>query len=137
MSLGKKTLVGADTSFLLRLLIGKPETQFEKAQSELDYIRGEGKQVGVSDLVISELYFALQYHYGVSKKIALDKIRQMLESPEFLPMGKSLEVLQTANLAKTKPGFVDRMIHGHYIDNTQEMLTFEKAAIRLPAVKVL
>ena len=137
MSPSRDKFVGADTSFLLRLLIGEPETQFHQAQRELEHLRGEGKQVSVSDLVISELYFALQYHYEVPKQTALEKIRQMLESPEFHPMGKSLEVLQTANLAKAKPGFVDRMIHANYLDHTQTMLTFEKAASRLPGVKAL
>jgi hypothetical protein len=40
-------------------------------------------------------------------------------------------------LAVARPGLVDRLIHAEYIRAANEMLTFEKAAARLPRVRVL
>lgn len=129
-------LVGLDTSFILRLLVGEPAPQARRAVAELDKLREQGKRGAVSDLVASETYFALQYHYDVPKQIALDKLREFLESPEICPLGEALAVLREANLAKAKPGFVDRMIHANYLKSTSAMLTFEKASAKMPSVVI-
>ena len=60
---GKSGPAGLDTSFLLRLLTGEPESQAEQAVAELDLLREAGQKCAVSDLVISEAYYALQFHY--------------------------------------------------------------------------
>lgn len=124
--------VGLDTSFILRLLVGEPVSQAEKAVARLDALRASGKQAAVSDLVISESYFALQYHYGVPKQLALDKLKELLEAPGIVAIGQALSILQTPGLGTAKPGFVDRLIHAHYLHETAGMLTFEKAAAKLP-----
>jgi len=47
-------------------------------------------------------------------------------------------VVSTPRLAAAKPGFVDRVIHGNYLAaGMDEMVTFERAAAKLPAVRVL
>lgn len=129
-------LVGLDTSVVLRLLTGEPVAQAERAVIELDKMRGQGKQGAVSDLVISEAYFALQYHYDVPKQLALDKLREFLGSPEIVPLGEALAILQQESLANAKPGFVDRMIHADYLKRTSMMVTFEKASAKLPSVLI-
>ena len=45
--------------------------------------------------------------------------------------------LSTPNLSTANPGFVDRLIHAEYRRYAGEMLTFEKAAGRLPGTRVL
>lgn len=130
-------LVGLDTSCVIRLLIGEPGHLVEKAIAQLDTIAQENKLAAVSDLVVSEAYYALQYHYDVPKQLALDMLKQFLESPEIVPLNEALTVLQQSNLAKAKPGFVDRMIHADYYRNTSRMLTFEKSANKLPGVTVI
>lgn len=125
-------LVGLDTSFILRLLVGEPASQFQKAIDLLDTIRAKGKRGAVSDLVVSETYYALQYHYDVPKQTALNTLKAFLESPEIVPLGESLHILEQPHLAKTKPGFVDRMIHAEYLQKASSMATFEKAASKLP-----
>ncbi len=129
-------LVGLDTSVVLRLLLGEPIAQAERAVAELNKMRGRGKRGAVSDLVISEAYFALQYHYDVPKQLALDKLREFLESPEIVPLGEALAILQQEHLAKAKPGFVDRMIHADYLRKTSTMVTFEKASAKLSSVLI-
>lgn len=45
---------GLDTSMLLRLLVGEPECQAEKAKRALQEIVDSGERAKVSDLVLSE-----------------------------------------------------------------------------------
>jgi predicted nucleic acid-binding protein len=110
--------------------------QAKRAVARLDQIRNEGKQCAVTDLVVSETYFALQYHYEVSKQLALDNLKAFLESPEIVPLGVSLTILQQRNLGTSKPGFVDRLIHVEYMRKASIMLSFEKAAGKLPGARV-
>jgi len=109
----------------------------ENETDALDELRASGRLGAVSDMVVSEAYFALQYHYGVPKQLALDKLREFLESPQIESTGQALKVLGHPNLGKASPGFVDRVIYSEYLQKTSGMLTFEKAAAKLPLVTVL
>ena len=129
--------VGLDTSVVLRLLTGEPELQARRALAELEALAHGGATPLVSDLVVSEVYFALQYHYGVPKAEALALLARFLEESGVEPMGASSAVLAIPNLATANPGFVDRLIHAEYTNSAGEVLTFEKAAGRLPGVRVL
>lgn len=130
-------LVGLDTSFVLRLLTGEPAPLAARASEELDALRAVGKKAVVSDLVVSEAYFALRYHYEVPKQLALDKLLEFLEDAEIVASGESLAVLRRPGLGKAKPGFVDRVIHAQYLRVASGMLTFEKSASKLPQAIVL
>ena len=128
--------IGLDTSVVLRLLLGEPKPQAKRAVAQLDEFRASGTRAAVSDLVVSEAYFALQYHYSVPKQLALDKLREFMESPEIFATGHAAAILDTLNLGTAKPGFVDRMIHAHYLEAASGMLSFEKAAAKLPMVTI-
>jgi hypothetical protein len=88
-------------------------------------------------LVVAEAYFALQHHYDVPKKEALATLRRMFGDGEITSTGAAADVLATPNLATTKPGFVDRLIHHGYIDRDGTMATFEQSAKKLPNVRLL
>ena len=133
----KATLVGIDTSIVLRLLVGEPESQAKKAIALLDKFTRENKQAAVSDIVISETYFALQYHYKVPKARALNTLHEFLSSGEIVALGVAPKVLEHANLASANPGFADRLIHEDYIAKCEGMASFEKAAKKLTATEVL
>ena len=96
--------IGLDTSVVLRLLIGEPEHQARSALHHLEEARRAHKQIFVSDLVMSESYFALQHHYGVPKQTALRALRELLGSHDIIvtAQGCALEVLQTPRLASAK-----------------------------------
>lgn len=128
---------GLDTSIVLRLLVGQPVDQAAQAVAFLDQLSHQGHRAVVSDLVVAEAYFALQHHYGVSKKDALQGLRQLFADGEIKPLGAAAEVLALHLPASAQPGFVDRLIHGAYLRETEEMVTFEKAAGRMKAVRVL
>jgi predicted nucleic acid-binding protein len=129
--------VGLDTSVLLRLLVGEPADQFKRAEAFLNEIVRRGDQAVVSDLVLSEVYFALQHHYGVSKYDALSFLRDAFDSGDLKPLGSALDVLKTPGLATAKPGFIDRLIHAEYLETVDEVVTFEKASAKLKATRVL
>ena len=129
--------IGLDTSVVLRLLLGQPTDQSLRAVAFLEEAARRGDQAVVSDLVVAESYFALQYHYGVPKKEALLALRRMLGDGEIEPQGVASEVLATEGLASAKPGFVDRLIQCAYVSTGGSMATFEKASGKLKSVRVL
>jgi predicted nucleic acid-binding protein len=129
--------IGLDTSVVLRLLLGQPLDQSQRAVAFLEETVRRGDRAVVCDLVVAETYYALQYHYGVPKMDSLLALRRMFADGEIEPQGVASEVLATEGLASAKPGFVDRLIHGAYVSVAGSMATFEKAAGKLKSVKVL
>jgi predicted nucleic-acid-binding protein len=129
--------MGLDTSVILRLLTGEPESQARLALAEAQKSVREGQALLVSDLVLAEVYFGLQYHYGVPKNESLQMLGKFLRESGVKSLGAAATVLDTPNLATANPGFVDRLIHAEYRQTAAEVLTFEKAAARLPGVRVL
>jgi len=129
--------VGIDTSILLRLLVGEPAPEAGAAREFLDEIFAAGDNLAVSDLVVSETYFALQHHYGVPKAKALTFLKMIFESGEITSSDHAAEILKTDRLASASPGFVDRLIHANYEKEFGGMVTFEKKASRLSSVRVL
>jgi len=129
---------GLDTSFIIRLLTGDPPEQAGKAQEWLERCLQRGDRPTISDMVVVEAYFALQSYYHVPKAEALKALRRLLESGDVEPIGFALEIMKnTPNLANAKPGFVDRIIHAEIRSQGGQLLTFEKAASKLPMSKVL
>ena len=129
--------VGLDTSVVLRLLVGEPAPLARAAWRAVADARATGGEAVVSDLVVSETYFALQHHYRVPKEEALKQLRALLDSGDLSSVGRAAEVLTTSRLAGAKPGFVDRMIHAGYVRDCEQMLTFETAARKLSRTRVL
>lgn len=130
-------MTGLDTSVVLRLLVWEPVDQAERAKAFLDELFRKGKQAAISDLVASEVYFALQYHYSVPKADALKALKTLFDSGEFVATGEVVEVLRTKNLATANPGFVDRLIHRSYSGDGASMATFEIKAAKLESVRLL
>lgn len=129
--------VGLDTTVVVRLLLGQPVEQAARAVAWLDELSRGGHRAVVSDLVVAEAYFALQHHYRVPKADALVGLRRLFAAGEIEPLGAAASVLAMDGLASAKPGFVDRLIHGAYVEVADEMVTFERAAGKLGSVRVL
>ena len=130
--------VGLDTSVLVRLLTGEPR---DLALVALGYFlerKEAGDRLLVSDWVVAEAYYALQHHYGASKKDALDALRAFLANPGVEATAELVAVLAIPGLESAKPGFIDRVIHRNYLSSgAEEVATFERAAAKLPHVRVL
>jgi predicted nucleic acid-binding protein len=131
--------VGLDTSVVLRILTGEPQRQARATRDFLIASVRQGKRVVVSDLVISEAYFALVTHYGVSKREAVDGLLEMLERGVVHPCqgASGIEVLRSMKSSGQKPGLVDRLIHAQYASLPAGLATFEKASRKLAGTVVL
>lgn len=130
--------VGLDTSVVVRLLTGEPEDLALVALRYLERRLRAGDEAIVSDWVIAETYYALQHHYGATKKATLEALRSFLATPGVENRGEVAEVIETPRLESAKPGFIDRVIHANYRrSGAREVVTFEKAAAKLPTVRVL
>ena len=129
--------MGLDTSVVVRLLTGAPADLTELARRYLMDLAASGRRAVVNDLVISEAYHSLCHHYHVSKEDALKGLHAMLEDRWIMPTGEAGRVLATPGLHRANPGFVDRLIHADYLREGREMATCEKAAGKLPGVRVL
>ena len=129
---------GVDTSIVLRVLTGKPESLAAAVRTRLEGLWPDGAVLDVCDLVVSETYFALQHSYCLSKARALNALVKLSVHPGFRLSSHAIAALQTPNLATAKPGFLDRVIHGTYVtDDESVMLTCEKDARKLAGVEVV
>ena len=128
---------GLDTSVLIRLLVGEPESLAKKAEGAIDSVIRAGGKVFVSDLVLCETCYALQFHYQVPKKDAISALRNLSQAKEIECSSIAGSVLAETNLHSANPGFVDRIIHAQYQAEGIRMLTFEKAAKKLLQTQVL
>lgn len=129
--------ISLDTSCVLRLLVAQPPELFRIASVFLSKQHAAGVPIHVSDLVLAEAYFALQVFYQLSKSDAIDAIASFSDASGVTITATAREVLVLPNLASAKPGFVDRLIHGESHAAGHTLVTFEKAAKKLPATVVL
>jgi predicted nucleic-acid-binding protein len=126
-----------DTSVVLRLLVAEPADQYQSATDFLQQRLDADTRVHISELVLAEAYFALQSFYGLPKKDAIDALSLFASHSGITVSPSAAEVLAQPNLAASKPGFVDRLIHGISNASGQTLVTFEKAAKKLPTTHVL
>jgi len=132
-------VIELDTSVLIRFLIGLPS---EPASTAVDLIKKEriaGRQIVVSDLVVSEVYFALHAQYDVPKREAIAALLEILRSRLVEPADGPavIEMLEEATRSSSKPGFVDGLIQAQYERLPASMATFERAAGRLAGTILL
>lgn len=126
-----------DTSVVLRLLVGEPDDLFQVAFAFLEEQLAAGATVHISDLVLAEAYFALQSFYHIPKKEALETLAVFILQSGVSASPAAISVLTMPNLATAKPGFVDRLIHGVSQSGGATLVTFEKAAKKLPGTRIL
>jgi predicted nucleic acid-binding protein len=116
-------MIGLDTSVVVRLLVGLPESQARVARRRLEGAVEAGEPVVVSDLVIAEVYHALQHHYEVPKTQARAILRRFVGSGIVrLEPHEAFGALEVTAGA----GLVDRLIHLRYRSLGAITLTFER-----------
>lgn len=126
-----------DTSVVMRLLTGQPLDLAKIARGYIAETEQAGAKVFVSNLVVLEAYFACQHHYGMAKDAVLTGLHELLSIPTFIVHPLLLPLLTTEGLASAKPGFLDRLIHAEATTAHLPLVTFEKAASRLPNTQLL
>jgi len=129
--------ISLDTSFVMRLLVCEPPDVFRLASRFLAEKRAAHVAVHVSDLVLAEAYFALQADYQLPQSAALATLAKFTRHGGVTVTPVARAVLALPNLASTKPGFVDRLIHGESRAGGHTLVTFEKAVKKLPGTIVI
>ena len=129
---------GLDTSIVLRILTGEPEKLALQAGHRVAALVENGASLVVSDLVAAETYYALQFHYKMTKDEALAALILIGKDGSGIRFdGVTGKVLQTPRLAHANPGFVDRLIHAGYRQTGHALLTCESAANKLDGAEVV
>ncbi len=126
-----------DTSVIVRLLTLEPADQLAVMVEFLEQARRTGAQIQINDLVVAETYFALQHHFGISKKKALWGLSELFTSGEIVSSGHAGAILSQPGLHSAKPGFVDRLLHAEAVHSQCKWVTFEKSAAKLPDTVIL
>ena len=127
---------GIDTSILVRLATGDPETGFQHVVRELTkLVEHENAEVFASSQVIGEAYSALQHHYGVSKPDARAALVSVLKSGLVAPLNGAGAF--AALEAKTGCGLLDRLITDDYQRAELTTLTLDRKMAALPKARRL
>lgn len=127
-------IAGLDTSVIVRLLVGLPESQARVAARRVQELHDAGATLLVTDIALAETYHALHQHYGVPKAEARAMLRRFAESGVV-----SVDPPEVAAVLLPSPGagLVDRMIHARHRARGGTTLTFERAQGRLDGAERL
>ncbi len=127
---------GIDTSILVRLATGDPESAFEDCVKRLaTLVERDDAEVFASNQVIGEAYIALQHHYGVSKSEARSALASVLSSGLVAPMNGP-GVFAALEAAKGC-GLLDRLIADDYRRAELVTLTLDRRMAALPQARRL
>ncbi len=128
---------GLDTSVVLRLLTGQPQDLAARALARYQDGIAAGDDFCVSDVVAAEAYFALQQHYRKTKEEALEALKGF-SSGEGISFSQNFAAsINTPDIHKANPGFVDRMLVSGYRGQGQITLSCEKSFKRLADTEVI
>ena len=127
---------GIDTSVLVRLVSGDPQTDFARCVETLRALIEEDRAaILVSNQVIGETYIAVQHHYGVSKAAARAGLSDVLRSGVVAPLNGRAAL--TALAARGGPGLFDRLTAEEYSRAGLEILTLDRKMATLPGSRRL
>lgn len=126
-----------DTSALLRILLNEPKRLASNVAMYIYSRQQKGDAFFISDLVLAEAYYALQFHYDLPKAKALESLKFIADVKGFAVSDHAKDILSLPNLAKASPGFVDRLIHGAAFTSGATTVSCEKDFRRLPSTAVI
>lgn len=128
---------GLDTSVVLRLLVGTPPDAAEVARA---FVAAAASPVFVSDLVVSETYYALKHHYAIPHAEAVHALSAFIADVRVQCSGVAksvLAALSSRTAAKSAPGLLDHLIHADYARDGFRLVTFDRQLSRLPGTNLL
>ena len=119
---------------VVRLLVGVPDDQAQRAKERLEQALAAGHTLVVTDLAIDESYHALHHHYGMPKPQARALLERFVASGIVrLDPQSSLPALAHA----TGAGLVDRLIHARHRALAAITLTFDRRHAQLEGAERL
>ena len=128
---------GLDTSVLMRLLNRIGDAYTQNVADRINAMLADGNDFTISELVASEIYYALQHHYGYSKEDAILALRAIAAAPGFSFSPEAKAALDTPEAWKASPGFVDRMIAAEYAAKGFVTVSCEKDFRKLDFTEVI
>ena len=139
---------GIDTSILVRLATGDPESAFERSLARLtELIEQDNAEIFASNQVIGESYIALQHHYGVSKSEARAALTDVLCSGLVAPLNGHIVVESLATGPPSRGaaggvpvggcGLLDRLIEQDYSRSGLFTLTLDQRMAGLEGARLL
>lgn len=126
-----------DTSAFLRILLNEPKRLAANVAMYVCSRQQQGDVFEISDLVLAEAYYALQFHYDLPKDAALKVLQHFAGLKGFRVSSYAKDILALPNLAKTSPGFVDRLIHGAAFTSGATTVSCEKNFKRLANTAII
>ena len=128
---------GLDTSVMLRLVTNDPSGLSQRVVERIRQLRENGDDFIISDVVASEIYYALQHHYRMSKMEAVESMRAIAASPGFAFSPEVQAALDTPDAWKASPGMIDRIIACEYAARGHVTLSCEKSFRKLDLTEVI
>ena len=129
--------VGLDTTILVRIISGLPREQAEAVAARLSGILDDGGRCEVCDIAVVESYYALQQFYGMTKAEVIGHLRTLSLTPGFVFSPEVSSVLETPNLDRASPGFIDRVLAAKYRSRQLATLSCERSFRKLPMAEVV
>ena len=129
--------VGLDTTILVRIISGLPPEQAQAVALRLGGILDDDGHCEVSDIAVVEAYYALQQFYGMTKREVVGHLRTLSLTPGFVFSPEVSSVLETPNLDRASPGFIDRVLAAKYRSRQLTTLSCEKSFRKLPMTEVV
>lgn len=127
---------GIDTSILVRLLTGLPESDYQVTVKKLMARRAsQPEPIVVANIVIAEAYAVLQHHYGFSKTDTRSALLSVFTSGLIEP-SKGDPVCDALRAPK-EPGLTDRLIALDYSTDRATVLTNDRKMASLPGCQRL
>ena len=128
---------GLDTSVIVRILTNDPPELSGAVAERIEEMRENGDDFFVSDLAVSETYFALQQHYRQTKEAAILALKALSAEPGFALSTEATAALSTPGVWKANPGFIDRVLVSEYAAKGFVTLSCEKSFRRLDLAEVI
>ena len=99
---GSPRVIAADTSVLVRYLVGTPVAQDRKAATLID---NNELEIGVSPVALAECAHVLRSQYDISARDVIDSLIDLVQRENIRMLGVSTElVVQHLVLARSMPG---------------------------------
>lgn len=129
--------IGLDTSALVHIISGEPPEAAERVARHIADVLDGGGTCLVSDIAAFEAYYALQQFYGMTKGEVIGHLRALSVTPGFRFTGTVASILETPNLDRANPGFIDRVIAEEYRAAGATTVSCEKSFRKLPMALVI
>ena len=128
---GPSPVIAADTSVLVRYLVGTPVDQARQAATLID---DDNLEIGISAVALAECAHVLRTQYDVSPRDVIDSLIDLIQRENVRTLGVSTElVVQHLVLARAMPGrpIPDALIVAAAVaGNAESLATFDRDQAR-------